>query len=98
MFDSLEEQMAKDENKISSPRERIMRWLIYVVAAVHSTARARLEIILFKCDQRQHRPKCRSSLRKDGCPKQPRGLNRSRGMHSVSTWWFFIGNPLGFLC
>jgi hypothetical protein len=26
------------------------------------------------------------------------GLNRSRGMHSVSTWWFFIGNPLGFLC
>ena len=27
-----------------------------------------------------------------------RTLNRSRGMHSVSTWWFFIGNPLGFLC
>ncbi len=34
MFDSLEEQMAKDENKVSSPRERAMRWLIYVIAAV----------------------------------------------------------------
>ena len=34
MFDSLDEQMAKDENKVSSPRERILRWVIYVVAAV----------------------------------------------------------------
>jgi hypothetical protein len=34
MFDSLEEQMAKDENKVSSPGGRIIRWLIYVVAAV----------------------------------------------------------------
>ena len=34
MFDSLDEQMAKDENKISSPRERIVRWVIYVGAAV----------------------------------------------------------------
>jgi hypothetical protein len=30
--------------------------------------------------------------------RSAKGLNRSRGMHSVSTWWFFIGNPLGFLC
>jgi hypothetical protein len=34
MFDSLEEQMAKDENKVSSPSGRIIRWLIYVLAAV----------------------------------------------------------------
>ena len=33
MFDSLDEQIAKDENKVSSPRERIIRWVIYVVAA-----------------------------------------------------------------
>ena len=33
MFDSLDEQMAKDENKISSPRQRILRWVLYVVAA-----------------------------------------------------------------
>jgi hypothetical protein len=31
-------------------------------------------------------------------PGSANGLNRSRGMHSVWTWWFFIGNPLGFLC
>jgi hypothetical protein len=34
MFDSLDEQMAKDESKVISPRERIIRWLIYVIAAV----------------------------------------------------------------
>jgi len=34
MFDSLDEQMAKDENKISSPGGRILRWVIYVALAV----------------------------------------------------------------
>ena len=34
MFDSLDEQMAKDENKVSSAGGRIIRWLIYVAVAV----------------------------------------------------------------
>lgn len=40
------------------------------------------------------RPTASSSNR----PPSATGLNRSRGMHSVSTWWSFIGNPRGFLC
>ena len=34
MFDSLDEQMAKDENKVSSLGGRILRWVIYVALAV----------------------------------------------------------------
>ena len=34
MFDSLDEQMAKDENKISTPTQRAMKWLIYLIAGI----------------------------------------------------------------
>jgi hypothetical protein len=34
MFDSLDEQMAKDENKVSTPTERIMKWAIYLLAGL----------------------------------------------------------------
>jgi hypothetical protein len=33
MFDSLDDQMRKDEDKVSSSKERIMRWALYVLAA-----------------------------------------------------------------
>lgn len=34
MFDSLDEQMAKDEKRMVSPKERVMRWAIIAVAAL----------------------------------------------------------------
>lgn len=34
MFDSLDEQMKKDEDKVSTPRERMIRYLIYFIAGV----------------------------------------------------------------
>ena len=34
MFDSLEEQMKKDEDRVSSRKERIMRYALYVLIAV----------------------------------------------------------------
>jgi hypothetical protein len=33
MFDSLDEQMKKDESHAVSPKERVMRWFLYVGAA-----------------------------------------------------------------
>jgi hypothetical protein len=33
MFDSLDDQMRKDDEKVSSGKERIMRWALYVLAA-----------------------------------------------------------------
>lgn len=33
MFDSLDEQIKKDENRVSSTGERVMRYVLYVVAA-----------------------------------------------------------------
>jgi hypothetical protein len=33
MFDSLDEQMKKDENRVSSSGERMMRYALYVLAA-----------------------------------------------------------------
>ena len=34
MFDSLDEQIQKDENRVSTSKERMMRYAIYVIAAV----------------------------------------------------------------
>lgn len=34
MFDSLDEQMKKDENRVTSPKERVLRWALYVLAAI----------------------------------------------------------------
>ena len=34
MFDSLDEQMAKDENKVSTPAGRMMKWAIYLLAGL----------------------------------------------------------------
>ena len=34
MFESLDEQMKKDDNLVSSVKERMMRWALYVLAAV----------------------------------------------------------------
>ncbi len=34
MFDSLDEQMKKDENRVSSSGERLMRWAFVALAAV----------------------------------------------------------------
>lgn len=34
MFDSLEEQMKKDEDKATSGKERMMRWALYGLAGV----------------------------------------------------------------
>ena len=34
MFDSLDEQMKKDENRVSSSKERIFRLALYVLAAL----------------------------------------------------------------
>lgn len=34
MFDSLDEQMKKDENRESTPGERMMRWALAVLVAV----------------------------------------------------------------
>jgi hypothetical protein len=34
MFDSLDEQMKRDEDKVTSPKERIMRWVIYLIAGL----------------------------------------------------------------
>jgi len=33
MFDSLDDQMRKDEDRVSSSKERLMRWALYVLAA-----------------------------------------------------------------
>lgn len=33
MFDSLDDQMRKDEDKVSSSKERMMRWALYIIAA-----------------------------------------------------------------
>ena len=33
MFDSLDDQMRRDEDKVSSSKERMMRWALYVIAA-----------------------------------------------------------------
>ncbi len=33
MFDSLDDQMRKDEDRVSSPKERMMRWALYVLVA-----------------------------------------------------------------
>jgi len=33
MFDSLDEQMKKDEDRISSPKGRMMKYVLYVAAA-----------------------------------------------------------------
>jgi hypothetical protein len=33
MFDSLDDQMRRDEDKVSSSKERMMRWALYVLAA-----------------------------------------------------------------
>ncbi|HEY7336221.1 MAG TPA: hypothetical protein VH639_15130 [Bryobacteraceae bacterium] len=34
MFDSLEEQIKKDENRVTSSKQRMMRWAIYALAGV----------------------------------------------------------------
>jgi hypothetical protein len=34
MFDSLDEQMKKDEDRETSPRERMMKYALYVAAAI----------------------------------------------------------------
>ena len=34
MFDSLDEQMKKDEDRVTSPKERIMRYLLYLIAGI----------------------------------------------------------------
>lgn len=34
MFDSLDEQMKKDEKRMVSPKERVMRWAIIAIAAL----------------------------------------------------------------
>ena len=34
MFDSLDEQMKKDDDRISTSKERMMRYALYVLAAV----------------------------------------------------------------
>jgi hypothetical protein len=33
MFDSLDEQMRKDDDKLGSSKERMMKWALYVIAA-----------------------------------------------------------------
>jgi hypothetical protein len=33
MFDSLDDQMRRDEDKVSSSKVRMMRWALYVIAA-----------------------------------------------------------------
>jgi hypothetical protein len=33
MFDSLDDQMRKDEDRVTSSKERVMRWALYVIAA-----------------------------------------------------------------
>jgi hypothetical protein len=33
MFDSLDDQMRKDEDRVTSSKERMMRWALYVLAA-----------------------------------------------------------------
>ena len=34
MFDSLDEQIKKDEDRISTPAGRMMRWAIYAIAGL----------------------------------------------------------------
>ncbi len=34
MFDSLDEQMAKDANKISTPAGRALKWAMYLLAGL----------------------------------------------------------------
>jgi hypothetical protein len=33
MFDSLDDQMRRDEDKVSSSKERLMKWALYIIAA-----------------------------------------------------------------
>jgi hypothetical protein len=33
MFDSLDDQIRKDEDRVTSSKERMMRWALYVIAA-----------------------------------------------------------------
>jgi hypothetical protein len=33
MFDSLDDQMRKDDDRLGSSKERMMRWALYVLAA-----------------------------------------------------------------
>jgi hypothetical protein len=33
MFDSLDDQMRNDDNRVTSSKERVMRWALYVLAA-----------------------------------------------------------------
>jgi hypothetical protein len=33
MFDSLDDQIRKDDDKVSSSKERMVRWALYVLAA-----------------------------------------------------------------
>lgn len=33
MFDSLDDQMRADENRVSTSKGRMMRWALYVIAA-----------------------------------------------------------------
>jgi hypothetical protein len=33
MFDSLDDQMRRDEDKVSSSKERMMKWALYIIAA-----------------------------------------------------------------
>ena len=33
MFDSLDDQMRKDEDRVSSSKERMMRWALVILAA-----------------------------------------------------------------
>ena len=34
MFDSLDEQMKKDEDRVTSPRERMLRYVLYLIVGV----------------------------------------------------------------
>lgn len=33
MFDSLDEQMKRDEDRLTNPKQRVMRYALYVLAA-----------------------------------------------------------------
>ena len=33
MFDSLDDQMRKDDDRVTSSKQRMMRWALYVLAA-----------------------------------------------------------------
>ena len=34
MFDSLDDQMKKDDDRVSSGKERMLRWALYVIAGL----------------------------------------------------------------